>query len=389
MPADIDFCITVNKSEILKESTSISKVQSDSLYAKIKSKIPLQAFTLFSTAGMNPLGDLAIFGKGDTYQMAWVANNKMAFEQLIVKGSWKVIKHKTYDEVQLSDKLFLLYSWPLLLLTNKARDKENAFFNKRTKKLRKRDLYHDKTRDCMVFGYFDPSKLLWRDIQFIPQKGKAFIGVKLGAKEIELLLVQPQVKLEGKLGNMQVEGSPSGFFSWPLTLNQLTEYKPLPDTVLMHLTNLIKKPVHRIYGEILDTFSVSDRRITYDMDAEFKLTQKITFVYKTYPGCHLEFYKNTPDGTVTAGSQKTGLGLDILKLTYFEKDNRYIFTTDSSKIKPKLTIEKVPNYFVYLNIDKLKTDPFLKSYMQGSFKELYVYAEAIEKGSVFTFKLIR
>lgn len=389
MPADIDFCITVNKSEILKESPSLSKVQSDSLYTKIKSKIPLQAFALFSTAGMNPLGDLAVFGKGDTYHLAWVANNKPEFEQLIVKESWKVIKHKTYDEVQLSDKLFLLYSWPMLLLTNKSRDKENAFFNKGAKKLKKRDLFHDKTKDCMVFGYFDPSKLMWRDLQLIPQKGKAFIGMKMGAKEIELLLVQPQVKLEGKMGTMQVEGSPSAFFSWPLTLNQLTEFKPLPDTVLMHLTNLIKKPVHRVYGEILDTFSVSDRRITYDMDAEFKLTQKITFVYKTYPGCYLEFYKNTPDVAVTRGSQKTGLGLDILKLTYFEKDNKYILTSDSTKIKPKGIEKKVPNYFVYVNIDKLKTDPFLKSYMQGSFKELLVYADALEKGSVFTFKLKR
>jgi len=389
IPADVDFCVTFNKTEIIKESSTIETVQKDSMFRILKAKIPTHAMLIFSTVGFNPLGDLAVFGKEGSYNLAWVGSNKMEFEQLILKNSWKVIKHKTYDEVQLSDKLYLMYSWPLLLFTNKPGDRENAFFIKAGKKLKKSELQHNKTENCMAFGFFNPKKLLFRDLNLIPHKGKVYIGLKYLSKEIELLLVQPDLKLEGKLGKMPVNVNTNALFSWPLTLNKLSEIKPIPDTVVMHLKELVKKPVYGVYGEILDTFSVSDRIITYDMDAEFKLTQKITFVYKTFPGWHLEFYKNAKETDGMASSQKTGLGLDILKLRYLEKGDRYVLTTDTSKIKIALASEKLPTYFVYVNMEKLKTDPFWKSYMQTNFKQLFVYADNIEKGSMFTLKLVK
>lgn len=389
VPADVDFCITFNKTEILKEGSTIENIQKDSLYRRLKTKIPAEAILIFSTVGFNPLGDFALFGKGDSYNLAWVGSNKNEFEQLIFKNSWKVIKHKTYDEVKFSEKLFLMYSWPLLLLTNKTINKENTFFIKDGKKIKKSELHHSKTVNCMAFGFINPSKLFGKNFQFIPQNGKVFVGLKSSSQDIEFLLVQPNIKLKGKMGKVPVNVSTNALFSWPLTLNKLSEIKPIPDTVVLHLKELVKKPVYGVYGEILDTFSVSNRIITYDMDAEFKLTQKITMAFKTYPGWHLEFYKNTPENNNTLVSQNTGLGLDILKLRYIEKADRYVLTTDTTKIKTGVSKDKLPAYFVYINIEKLKADPFWKSYVQSSFKEMYLYADNIEKGSMFTLKFMK
>lgn len=389
IPADSDFCITFNKSEVIKENASIETIQKDSMYKRIFAKIPAKAILIFTKAGFNPLGDLAIFGKNDSYNLAWVGRNKKEFEQLILKKSWPVIKHKTYNEVKLSNKLYLMYSWPLILLTNKSADKENAFFIKGGKKIRKSDLIHSKTKNCIAFGFFDPVKFLGSDLHLIPQKGRLFVGLKSSSKEIELFLVQPKVKLEGKMGIVPVKSSTNALFCWPINLDKLSEIKQVPDTVAMHLKELIKMPVNGVYGEILDTFSVSDRIITYDMDAEFKLTQKITFVYKTYPGWHLEFYKNAKETDAPAISQKTGLGLDILKLRYLEKGDRYVLTTDTSKLKVLEPNKKMPSYFVYVNVEKLKMDPFWKSYVQSNFKEVFLYADNLEKGSMFTFKLVK
>lgn len=386
IPHDVTYCITINKSLLLKQSGSVESLRKDSMLHKLRSRLPGTAQELFKKTGFNPLGDLALFGDEHNIHFAWTGQNKDSLDRYIAQNKIRVTHFENYSYLDLAPNLFLCYKWPVLLLKNKQPNAQEPFFYRGKKGLKKENLMHESTKDCAIFGFIHPGAVLKKKLLHLPLEGKVYAGIQLNREVIKVLMVQPSLRLSGKLGTPREKPPVNALIRWPANAEAIKNTMFVPDTVQAHLSSVITKPFSGLQLELLDTFSHSQRVITYDMDEEFKLTQKVTYVYKNYPGFHLELFKAKPEhGWVSAGTRQFNAGLDLLKLFHTELPDRYIFTSDS--IRKPGPIAQWPDYYVYINFFKLSSDPFWKVYLNTYFEEMELYAQKMDQGTLFCLEL--
>ena len=381
IPATVSYCFTVNKEEFFKESLSTESIKQDSLFTKFKSRIPAEVFKVLNGAGVNPIGEFAVFGKDSNINVAWIGNNRQAFKDTVEKYKWQMKKHEHYEEIKINNQLYVLYEWPVILLCNRLSIESTTFFEPKSKKLNKNDLLNAKTGSCLIYGFIIPGKILSERYSWLPLKGKAFVGLNKEDKKMEIIYVQPELKLEGKLGMPEKKSQGYACFSWPVSINTINSLN-LPDTITYHLNRILAKPVNQLYGQILDTISTSEKVITYDMDEEFRLTQKLYYSFKSYPGMWLQFVKSTPDN-ISIEPHAENLGLDKLKLQFTEWPDSYILASEN---KP---VQKLPKYYLYADLDLLQTDPEWQYIIKTRLKKICLHAEPFEKGSMFVLTIDR
>lgn len=390
IPADVNYCFTVDKKQFIIESFLAEDSKKDSLFKKIKSKIPVEAFLVYNTVGINSLGDLAVFGEtNDEINAAWIGENEKKLAELIKQKHWFEKRFKNFNQVKISDKLYINYKWPIVILSTKQVAESFEYFNPTLKKLNAKDLKNSKTNKCLIYGFVIPNRSLLINYPFLPLYGRAYFGIQKEDKKIEVFFIQPRMKLRGKLGIPQKIPQSIALLSWPIDSGSIPHVKQIPSVVLSSLNQLVTKPVSHLYAEVLDTVSTYQEIIQYDMDSEFQLTQKIINHYKTYPGLRLEFLKTTPDTSnfISTPAKPTNLGLDILKLHQWENKNSY-FIASENKL-PEASSQNIPDYYIYANLEMLKTDPFWESIIKTNFKSLQLHAEELGKGSVFVLTLKR
>ena len=387
IPADVSYCITIDKQQFFKEDFS-ETFQKDSFLQKIKARLPAKAINVFNTIGFNPLGDLAMFGEtNNEINMAWIGNSRKEMEGMIKKRKWPETVFKNFVQVKISNNLFLLHKWPIVILRNKAPTENFEFFNPSIKKVSQKYLLHPKTEGSLIYGFIIPDRNFIFNYPFIPLEGIMYIGLKNEDKKIKILFVQPRMQLKGKLGIPKSDPDCNALISWPMDIHAVTGIKQIPSAVVTNLNTLITKPVSQLYAEVLDTISTFQEIIQYDMDDEFQLTQKIINHYKTYPGLRLEFIKTLSDsaGLKSGKAKPTNIGLDIFKLFYSENPKSYIIASED--VLPRLSLLKIPDYYIYADLDVLKTDPFWEPFTKTTYKKLQLHAEALDKGSMFVLTL--
>ena len=384
IPADVNWCFKVDKKEFFKETLISDFLQKDSLLQKLTSKLPSIAIKIFETVDINPMGDIAAFGQTeDEINVAWIGKNENALIALIKQNKWPEKKYKHFTQFKISDNLYLEYKWPIALLRNKPAVDEFKFFSSKTKKLTDKQLLHSKTKGSLVYGFIKPSKQFIAKYSFLPLGKTVFIGFKKIDSKITIFFVQPDIQLKGKLGVPQKTPSDIAIISWPLTNEAISSIKQIPTVVSSTLYQLLTKPFHHFYGEVLDTISTSEEYTQIDWDNEFRLTLKVREKYKAFPGLRLEFIKKMADNTNS--TQATNLGLDILKLQFAETSKSYIIASEDKQPRP--SEKNIPDYYIYANFDVLQTDPFWQPIFETNFRALLMYAEPIDKGSVFVLTL--
>ena len=382
--ADATYCFTIDKRQFFKETDFLEKTFKDSFIQKLKSKIPPKAIEVYSTVGLNSLGDLAVFGeKNSEVNLAWIGNYEEKLAAIIKRYKWPEKKFKNYNQVKISDNLFINYKWPVVIISTSMYNENFDFFNPLAKKINDKDLRNTKTRDCLIYGYFIADRNTIIHYPFIPLDGKAFIGLKKDDKKIEVFFAQQKIKLKGKLGLPQKTPVSLASLSWPIDSQPVSSITQIPTVIMDNINKLIAKPVKHLYAEVLDTISTYQEIVRYDLDAEFQLTQKIINHYKTYPGLRIEFIKKTPD--VAAAARATNMGLEIFKLNFSESNHAYVIASEDNTPRP--SAQNLPDYYLYANLDALKTDPFWAPFIKTTFKKLELHAEALGKGSVFVLTL--
>lgn len=387
VPADVSFCLTVNKTQLLKDSEPLSNFAQDSLYIGIKSKFPAKALRLVKSIGFNALGDMAFFGNLKQLNLAWIGKDEQSMLDTIRVHKWPVSHFKDHDQVKIDSDLYLDYRWPIVLLSNYSQGVKNDFFGSSKPKIKKSELVNPETSDYSIYGFMIPEKL-WPEIgNWLPIKQKAFVGLRNQDKKIELVYVQPNLKLKGKLGDTQSKPKVVACLNWPFTQQSLSSIKQMPDTVLNNLNRLVSLPFNNVYAEVLDTISSSQRRVTYVVDEEFKLTQKIIYVFETFPGMYLQFGKVQKSGSVYANNhfQPVNLGMDKLKLQYLQTPESFIITSDSlANIEHKQKeISRLPSYYLYVDFELLHNDPYWRMFSRNEFKTAKLYSKDLDKGSMF------
>jgi hypothetical protein len=390
IPADVSYCFTIDKKQFFVESFLAEDTKKDSLFKKIKNKIPEEVFLICNTIGINSLGDLAVFGEtNDEINAAWIGENEEKLREIIKQKHWPEKRFKKFSQVKISDKLYLNYKWPIVILSTNQVSESFEFFNPTLKKLSDKDLKNSKTDQCLIYGFVIPNRSLLINYPFLPLYGRAYFGIKKEDKKVEVFFIQPRMKLRGKLGIPKKIPQSMALLSWPIDSGSIPHIKQIPSVVLEEINKIVTKPLSHLYAEVLDTVSTYQEIIQYDMDSEFHLTQKIINHYKTYPGLRLEFLKTMPDtsNVISSQAKPTNLGLDIFKLYHWENKNSY-FIASENKL-PEVSSQKIPDYYIYANLETLKTDPFWESIIKTSFKSLQLHAEKLGKGSVFVLTLKR
>lgn len=375
VPAGMDYCITVNKEQVFKEILTGGEIRKDSLYTRIIQRVPAKLIAVITGSGISTLGDFAFFGKGQQINFCWVGDNKLAFEDTLKKLKLKVSHTNQYDRVILGKNQYLSYNWPVLLFSSDEKTTPELFFNNRKPKVKPGDLKHESTGDCILYGFIIPQSLQGDLLKYLPIKGKGYLGFKKSDKGLKVIYAQPEVVIKGKLGKPPRLKHTFAVCSWPVNYQQLSQIKQIPEPVASKLNTWLKVPVNHLYCEVLDTISSNQKIITYDMDAEFQLTQKVHYTYKTYPGIYLSFKKQTPDQN--SFEQPTDLGFEILKLKFIESGNYYTIFSEPHQM---LTL---PDYYVYANFEMLKSDPFWKNLAQTNFNSMQLYAQPLKKGNMF------
>lgn len=394
VPADVSYCFTINKQHFFENISSVEGIKNDSILNVLNEKIPKEAVTVLNTAGINPFSDLVFFGKKKKMNFAWTGNNFSALLDTINLHKWPIVKLKGFERVKINDNLYLSIDWPVMLLTNYPTAEKEEFFSKSAPKIKKQTLYHSKTNQCVVYGFVIPDSNITKLLSWIPLKGKAYVGLNFENAKTEVYYVQPEVRLTGKLGYPKKNPTTYAFISWPLTVKEINENKQLPMAISSSLSHELIKPVKYFYGEVLDTVSYTEQIVSYDMDAEFKLTQKVVYMQKTFPGLYFEFEKLIPsqDSSLIFNEMGTDMGLPIFKLFFKENAKSYIISSESGTKKNQvnsISYEIMPNYCVFANLELLKTDPFWKKYTNTNFKRMRFYANSLGKGSMYVLQLER
>lgn len=380
IPADISYCFTINKQEYLNQSSFLEDIERDSLFQKIKTKFPDEAFELFKEIGIKKSGDLAVYGEAnDQINLAWIGESRKKLRAFLKRHRLTEKSLSNNQQVKISDKLFLNYNWPLLLLSNVNDSQKLEFFNYEAKKLNPKDLIHPRTKNCLFYGFVIPDRNLMLNYTFIPFNGKAFVGLKFNNSQIEVLYIQPKMKLKGKLGLPEKKPTSHALLSWPVDSQAGSKIRYIPKVILHNINKLITKEVTHLYAEALDTISTKEERTQLDFDAEFQGSLKVFDYYKTYPGLRLEFIKKIPDNANF--TKPTNLGLEIFKLQFTE--SKTAFNIESEKILPGIAEQKIPDYYIYADFKTLNTDPYWEPLVKTSFQSLELHAEPYEGGSVF------
>ena len=384
IPADINWCFTVDKKEFLKETVLSHDILKDSLFQKLKSKLPPIALKIYKAIELNPMGDIAAFGQtDDEINVAWIGKNEKDLTFIINQNKWPEKKYKHFTEVKILDDLYLEYKWPIVLLRNKPATDDFKFFSSKTKKLTGKQLLHAKTNGSIIYGFIKPNKKFINKYSILPLGQTIFIGLKKVDSKFTVFFVQPDIQLKGKLGTPTKIPSNFAVVSWPLNNEVVASIKPIPSVVSASLHQLLSKPFYHFYGEVLDTISTTEEYTQIDWDNEFRLTLKVREKYKAFPGLRLQFIKKMADNSNS--SQATNLGLDILKLQFAETSKYYCIASEDKQPRP--SEQNIPDYYVYANFDVLQTDPFWQPIIETSFKSLLLYAEPMDKGSVFVLTL--
>jgi len=379
VPKGVGFCFTVSKEQLLKEGFSVNDFANDPLFKKLKSLIPQEAFQILNTVGINVLGEMSLFGTGESINLAWIGSNQESMIDTIEHYKWPTSKHLHYTQVKITNSLYLCYQWPVLVLCNTPDFQTKQFFDPEAKKLNRKEMIYVNTGNSLIYGFIIPEPDQIRRLMYIPLKGKAYVNVSKQDNQIQVDYMQPDLKLKGNLGVPTIQPTDYAFISWPLNVLNLNVLK-LPPPLRDSLNKSISKPVSHIYGRVLDTFSTTEKIITYDMDEEYRLTQKILDIYKSYPGLWLKFMKSPADKT-TRLPRITNMGLDILKLQFTELPDSYVI---ASEIK---TYVPMPDYCVFANLELMQTDPFWQPITQTSLKKISFHAEPFEKGSKYVLSL--
>ncbi len=384
IPSDVTYCFTIDKTQVFKESDFLENAQKDAFFIKLKNKLPKNALKIYHAIGLNSLGDLAIFGeKNEDLNIAWIGKNEEVIAQLIKKNKWHETKFKNFNQVKISDQLYLNYKWPYLVLNSALVNENFDFFNPTIKKLTAIDMHHPKLNGCLIYGFIIIDRNFIINYPYIPLYGKAFAGVKKSATKTELYFIQRRMKLLGKLGLPKHKPKNIAVLSWPIDSQPVSKIKFIPNLAMDSINRIINKSVVHLYAEVLDTLSTYQEIVRYNLDAEFQLTQKIIHQYQTFPGMRLEFVKKVKDEVNR--DRPISLGLDIFKLTLNEINTSYIIASEHST--PLLSNQALPDYYIYANLDRLKADPFWDTWIKTNYETLELHAENLGKGSIFILTL--
>ncbi len=384
IPSDVTYCFTINKGQFFKESEFLESVKKDPFLTALKNKMPHKASKIYKAIGLSSLGDLAIFGeKTSEINMAWIGKNEEAIAQLIKKNKWRETSFKNFKQVKISNRLYLNYKWPLVVLNSTKVDANYDVFNPLIKKLTATDLQHPKIDDCLLYGFIIVDRNFIINYPYIPLYGKAFVGLKKGPKKTELYFIQRRMKLIGKLGLPKHALKNIAVLSWPIDSQPVSKIKFIPNLLMDSINGIINKPVVHLFAEVLDTFSTYQEIVRYNLDAEFKLTQKIIHQYQTFPGLRFEFVKKNKD--ISQITRPTTLGMDVLKLTINETNASYVIASKHSM--PTLSTQAIPDYYIYANLDRLKADQFWEPWIKTNYHSLEMHAENYGKGSIFILTL--
>lgn len=386
----MDYCFTVNKQEILSAGSELEKLEKDSTYRLFKEGIIKDVKEILEITGINLLGDIAVFGNGDSVNFAWNGKSKSDFEAYTKKHSSGIVKHQNFSSLSLNKKIHLCYNWPELLLKNHSPSEDEPFFNKDIQKIDPHSLEHEQTQKCVVYGVINKEK--WGEAnKVIPRKGKMFAGISFNENEIKIHLVQPEYSLKGIAGKPGKIMDANAVLNVPFSNQMLISSKWIPEKTVVEMSKICVKPVNQLYCELLDTFSFSERYVTYDMDEEFNLTQRIGYIYKNFPGLFIRIRKAEGSAPDTSETKILKSVPDYLKLYKKETYANYYISSDTDRINSDITrTEKsIPEYYLYANIEKLKKDPFWSGYLETDFQNLEIFAEKLKEGTVFYISIYR
>lgn len=369
VPKDVSFCITINNKKISEEITYLDLLKRDTLVKTAKSGIIVQTQKIIDVSGFNPLGNFVIFGKNNYYSIAWIGITKKTFFNYLKKKNQKIIKSKNYEYTILKNNYFLCFDWPLILLSNKMPDVQNGFFSNNSDKLSTEELKDETNKKSTIYGFIKPDSNLFTLLKILPIKEKAFLSINISEDETIISLIQKNYKPNGNNFIPELNKKCIMKLSCPWVFSNIDSFKILPSEIKNSFQNMLAKPVNHVNLEVLDTITSNEQVITYDMDAEFKLTQKINVRQKVYPGLYLELFKNKTD------SVNAVIKSDFFKFNLYETPNSYILKSGEK------TFKTLPYCYLYANVELLQYDPFWKSYCISTIKKIIITTTAHKKGS--------
>lgn len=374
IPADVSFCLTFDKKKLTVEIQYWDRIKRDTILKAAGNNLSDLADKIITSTGINPLGEIAVFGKKKSICIAWTGLSKKSFKKYLNSGKYKVEHRKNYDFVKINKSHFLCYDWPLLLLSNNLPDEKTGFYSNETKKLSILDLQSKENTNSTVFGFVNSGTSSPAFIKLLPVKEKAYISMNIGENETEIKLFQKNYMAPNTDFLPEISDSCLMVLSCPWDTAYLNSIEILPDDIIKPALKIISKPVNHINFEVLDTISSVEQIITYLLDDEFKLTQKIFYKYKTYPGLYAEFFKTREDTANISDEQ------EFFKQNFSENTKSYILQSGTK------TFKKLPLYYFYANVELLKNDPFWKNYCISAINKILITSTPQNKGSIIKIK---
>lgn len=364
----------MNNRKIANELRLIEKIKKDTFVKRSTSNFTQTIEKIIEQTGVNPLGEIVLFGNYNSYYLAWAGISKKTFYKYL-KNSKLIAKHtKNFEYVKLNNKLYLSYDWPLVVLSNKLPDLKKGFFSDKSPKISIKDLQIEENKNSTVWGFIKPDLYNSGLLKLIPIKEKTYISVIIDEQKTEFNLYQKNLKLQNQNFLPSINNKCLLVLSCPWDTLFIKSVNILPNEIVKPILKMISKPVNQLNFEVLDTITSTEQVITYDMDIEFKLTQKIYYKYKTYPGMYLELFKTQPD-------TQTKISSEFFKQKLSENTKSYVLQSGNK------TFEKLPDYYFYANIDLLRTDPFWKPFCSSHINKVEIFTSPYKNGSITKIKL--
>lgn len=369
VPADVSYCISFDNSKLAKEIIFLDNIKRDTLIKTGKKGFFAEAEKIIALTKINPLGKIALFGSKKSYSIAWSGISKKLLFSYLKSKKLKIEHGSNYDYVKINNKYFLCFDYPVFLMSNALPDDKKGFFSDNSKKILPDELYCQTNRNSCIYGFIKPDTLAFDLFKILPLKEKAYLSVNIGENETKIAFTQENIKLSDDYFLPETNAQCMLLLSSPWNYGFFNSMNIVPKKIKTYFGNIFSKEIEQLNFEVLDTITSTEQYITYDMDNEFKLTQKVNYKLKTYPGLYLELFKTHSD---TANLKHN---TEFFNLELRETKSSYILKSGDK------TFKKLPPFYFYANIELLQYDPFWKEYCISAIKKITVLNSSKNKGS--------
>ena len=369
VPSDVSYCISFDNSKLSKEIIFLDNIQRDTLIKTGKKGFFAEAQKIISITKINPLSKIVLFGSKKNFSIAWNGISKKSLFSYIKSQNLNIKHSKNYDYVKIYNKYFLCFDYPVFLMSNTLPDEKKGFFSNNIKKILPDELYCETNRNSSIYGFVKPDTMAFELLKILPIKEKAYLSVNIDENETQIVFTQKNIKLSDSYFLPETNAQCLMVLSSPWNYSFFNSINIVPHKIKTYFGKIFSKEIEQLNFEVLDTLTTTEQYITYDMDREFKLTQKVNYKLKTYPGLYLELFKTHTD---TANLKHN---TEFFNLELLETKSSYILKSGEK------TFKNLPPFYFYANIELLQYDPFWKDYCISAIKKIKVLNSPKNKGS--------